>query len=345
MNKFQIKLLKDKQKWEKYVLSRPEANFLQSYNWGEFQQALNKKFFPLAVFNQDNKQVAAAMVIKETAKRGDYLTVAGGPLLNWQSTEKKVLLKVILQELKKLAKKEGCWFVRIRPQCQQTEKIQKMVNELGLKQAPMHLTADLTLELDITPDEDEILMQMRKNTRYSVRKSKRDGIYTNLSQDPQQIQEFYDYQLYLAEKHDFVPFSYDFLHEQFKVFVQDDQVALLSSYNKQDKLLASAFVIFYNQQAIYHYGISTPDNDRQPGSYAVLWAAIQEAKKRDCHTFNFWGIAPEDDPEHRFAGVSIFKRGFGGKEVQYLPAHDLVVNSAYYLTRAFETLRKKVRKL
>jgi lipid II:glycine glycyltransferase (peptidoglycan interpeptide bridge formation enzyme) len=121
-------------------------------------------------------------------------------------------------------------------------------------------------------------------------------------------------------------------------------VAFINSY-QDDKLLASAFVIFYNHEAVYHYGVSTPDNDDWPGSYATQWAAIQEGKKRDCHVYNFWGIAPEDQPDHRFAGVSLFKRGFGGQEVPYLPAHDLGVTPFYWLTRGFELIRKKVRGL
>ena len=84
MSNFQIKQINDKSKWEKYAKARVEANFLQSYNWGLFQQKLDKKFFPIAVFSPDDSDedhpLALALVIKEEAKRGDYLTIAGGPL-------------------------------------------------------------------------------------------------------------------------------------------------------------------------------------------------------------------------------------------------------------------------
>src|SRR5258708_2538933 len=125
-------------------------------------------------------------------------------------------------------------------------------------------------------------------------------------------------QLALANKHGFVPFSYDFLHKQFETFVADDHVLLFHAY-KNEQLLASAFIIFYHREAVYHYGISTPENDRLPGSYACQWAAIKWAKEQGGKKYNFWGIAPEDKPDHRFAGVTLFKKGFGGSEVQYLP--------------------------
>mgnify|MGYP006282693951 CR=1 FL=1 len=344
MSQYQCRLLNLKSEWENFVLSKSEANFLQSYNWGQFQQQLGKSVFPIAAFNQDDKQAAAALVIKEEAKRGGYLSIAGGPLLNWSGPNVKEILDSLIPYLYNLAKQENCWFVRIRPQVEDAPKIRQLVQDYNFKQAQMHLTADLTLELDLSASEKELLMQMRKNTRYSVRKSRREGIKVEQTQDLDFIQTFYDYQLYLADKHEFVPFSYQFLKEQFAVFKQDDQVMLFNAYHEQD-LLASAYILFYNQEAVYHYGISTPKNKKLPGSYAVLWAAIKEAKRRGCRSFNFWGIAPDDEPDHRFAGVSIFKRGFGGEEVQYLPAHDLPVNSFYWLTRVFEWCRRKKRNL
>ncbi|MBD3250484.1 MAG: hypothetical protein GF381_02870, partial [Candidatus Pacebacteria bacterium] len=49
-NLYQVKQIKSKADWESWIQDRPEANFLQSYNWGAFQSHLGKKFFPLALF-------------------------------------------------------------------------------------------------------------------------------------------------------------------------------------------------------------------------------------------------------------------------------------------------------
>lgn len=343
MKKIDLSLVKDKKDWEEYVLSQPQANFLQSYNWGLFQAKLDKKFFPMGIFT-DGVQVGAAMIIKEEAKRGDYLTIAGGPILDWDSKQAEEIFKVFIQFVNQLAQTEQCVFVRIRPQALDSASIRQLFQQNNLQPSPMHLTADLTLQLDIDQDEEELLMQMRKNTRYYIRRGKRDGIYTKIIQDPGFMKTFHEYQLYLADKHNFVPFSYDFFRHQFETFLADDQAAFVNSYIK-DKLLASAFVIFYNQEAVYHYGASTPENEDWPGSYVGQWGAILEAKKRGCKRYNFWGVAPEDQPEHRFAGVSLFKRGFGGEEIQYLPAHDLPVEFQYKLTKGFELIRKKMRKL
>ena len=69
-----------KQEWENFLTSHPEANFLQSWNWGVFNQALGKKVHYLG-FYQQQQLIGVALLITEQAKRGKYLTLAGGPIL------------------------------------------------------------------------------------------------------------------------------------------------------------------------------------------------------------------------------------------------------------------------
>ena len=58
------------------------------------------------------------------------------------------------------------------------------------------------------------------------------------------------------------------------------------------------------------------------------------------------GVAPEGDRSHRFYGVSVFKRGFGGQDVAYLHARDLVLDwSKYVVNWTVELIRKWVRKV
>jgi len=337
---FSTHQIESKELWESFLAARPEANFLQSWNWGEFHQKLGKKVFRVGLFENEN-QVGAALTVKEVAKRGKYLTVAGGPVLPWENHQ---AVSVMFTALKTLANQEGCQFIRFRPQEIDTPSLRTMVKNLGGMESPMHLTADLTLQLDLKKTEDELLAEMRKNTRYEVRRAEKVEIRVEHSTDPAQIKAFYDQQLYLAKKHHFVPFSYDFLYQQFVTFAQDHQVTMFHAYLEQ-QVLASAFIIFYHGEAVYHYGISTPENDRLPGSYACQWAAIRWAKAQGGAKYNFWGVAPHDQPTHRFAGVSLFKRGFGGTEVQYLPAQDIPVTASYHLVRGFEFMRKKLRKL
>lgn len=336
----------DREQWENFVLSRPEANFLQSFSWGAFQETLGKKVYRLLVMEQ-GVPTAGSLVVVERAKRGTHLTAAGGPLLTDPQVDlgrAHQQLQLLNATLKQIAHQEQALFVRIRPQLTATPAVLRLLDQNGWQPAPMHLTADLTLQLDLTKSEEELMAQMRKNTRYDIRRAQKLGITVRQSTNTADMAEFYRHQLELAHKQNFIPFSQTFLTNQFTEFASHNQAVLFHAYQDQ-VLLASAFVIFYNQEAVYHYGISTAANAKLPGSYACQWAAIKTAKARGCNRYNFWGIAPEDQPQHRFAGVSLFKRGFGGQEIQYAPAHDLATSRLYPLVALFENWRKHKRGL
>jgi len=335
-----IKPVTDQSTWENFILSRPETNFLHSWNWGLFHQNLGKAVTRLGLFEQDQLQGAILLVL-EKAVRATYLTIAGGPIIDWHNSTH---VKATIQTIKQTAQNQKASFIRIRPQIINSPQTRKVLKNHRFLLSPIHLTADLTIRLNLDQDLDQILSQMRKSTRYDIRRADKLGITVTPSQNPEDIKQFHKHQLNLAKKHHFVPFSYPFLFEQFKVFAANNQAALFHAY-QNNQLLATVFIIFYNNEAVYHYGISTPQNQKLPGTHAALWAAIKEAKNRKLKYFNLWGIAPENQPHHRFAGVSRFKRGFGGEEVAYLPAHDLPISRNYHSTRLFELIRKKIRRL
>lgn len=341
MDKITVKNIADKSTWEEFILAHPEANFLQSWSWGEFHKNLNKQIFRTG-FHEQNKLAGVMLSVIEPARRGRYLTVPGGPIIDWNN---KNLINAFAQQIKQIAKENNCVFIRVRPQLKSDDFPKNLFKNLGFIKAPMHLHAELTSQLDITESEEELMAQMRKATRYEIRKGIKEKIKITFSKDEKEIKKFYDLQIETAKRQKFVPFSYEFLHEQFKVFAAKDQ-ALLYKAEFEKKLLAQAFVIFYSKEAVYHYGASTDDGRHYPGAYLIQWEAILEAKKRGMTRYNFWGVAPENNANHRFSGLSLFKRGFGGEDFEYLHAQDLIINKPKYLINyVIESFRNRLRGL
>lgn len=330
----------DQREWERFVLAQKPNVFLQSWNWGETHRRLGKKVFRLGFFAR-GRMIGAVQVIKEEARRGNYFTVPGGPLLvDWRQE----WLTALWQELKRKKRKEKAVFVRVRPNIENNQANQQLFQDMGFRKAPMHLHTEATLQLDLSQSLDALLAGMRKNTRYAIRRAEREGVKTELSQDMADVKILYQLQMETVRRRHFVPFSEEFFRSHFVSFLQDKQIIFIKAIYKR-QVLAIGMFIFYGDTATYHYSGSSNQHRRVFASYAMLWQAIQEAKKRGCHLFDLWGIAPLDKPEHRFSGVSLFKRGFGGKEVHYLPAQDLAFNSLYWLVYFFETWRRLRRRL
>jgi len=339
MAKITIKEITDKKIWEDFVLNRPETNFLQSWYWGEFHKAYGNKIHRTG-FYKGNELLGVMLSVVEDAKRGKYLTVPAGPIIDWGNPS---LIKSFAEEIKEIARADKCVFVRVRPQLESNDFSKSIFAKLGFISAPTHLHAELTSQLDITKSEEELLANMRKTTRYEIKKAISLGIKVTATDDPDAIKKFYDLEILTSKRQGFVPFSYKFLYEQFKVFCNPKKV-LLYSAEFENKLLAQGFIIFYGQEAVYHYGASTDEGRKYPGSYLIQWEAIKEANRRGMKRYNLWGVSPEGQKSHRFYGVSIFKRGFGGVDFEYLHAQDLILNyPRYAINYIIETIRKRTR--
>ncbi len=327
------------------MASKEEKTFLQSWNWGEFNRAQGSKIWRLGIFN-DGSLWGAALVIKVKARRGTFLFVPQGPIFDKNFQFSIFNFQFLINYLKGLALDEGCDFIRISPALDRSEKNQKLFQGIGFRRAPIHMHAELMWILDIAPKEEKLLKDMRKTARYSIRKAERDGVKIIKSLEPNDVLRFNKIYKETAERHSFTPYSLGYLQKEFECFAKDDQAMIfLAEYNGE--IVAAAMIIFYGSSAFYHHGASSSKHGEVPSAYLLQWEAIREAKNRGCKIYNFWGIAGADPPVggHPWAGLTLFKKGFGGFSKEYLPAQDLPLRPQYWLSFIVEKIRKAKRHL
>ena len=322
--------------WDKTKKEFNEANFLQSPEYGKMNEILGDK-----VVTEDFGGQGWALMIVRNAKRGRYLEIPCGPLIDWD--DKKLAEKVI-RKITEVGKREKCVFVRMRPQLGATEDNSRILENLGLKQSPMHLAAEHTVMIDLTASEEEMLARMRRQTRYEVRRADKLGIKVEKSNSEEVFQEFHAVQMETAKRQGFVPPSLEVLLAEKEAF--GDNIQIYVARTAEGEPVAYGLIIGDGREADYYEAASTDLNRKLPGAYALLWQAMRDLKKAGYERFNLWGIAPAGQPNHRYAGVTTFKTGFGGEVVEYVPAHDLVISKVGYLKDYIvETARKKRRHL
>ncbi|MDD5098107.1 MAG: peptidoglycan bridge formation glycyltransferase FemA/FemB family protein [Candidatus Pacebacteria bacterium] len=333
----------EKDKWEESFLICKEKTFCQSWNWGEFNKAMGDKVFRFEIYDGE-ELVALCQVLRVKARRGTFIFVPHGPAI-LRNDKKYEIVSFLLNYLKELGKKEKAAFIRFSPIMERTDGNICIWKKLGFKDAPIHMHPELTWELDIRKDEEDILREMRKTTRYLVRQAEKiEGVEISKSSDEKDLEGFEKVYEETAERHSFTPFSKKYLEKELDAFREDNQVVVLSGkYNGE--VVSSAMIIFWSEIGFYHQGASSFKYSKVPVSYLLQWEAIKEAKKRGCKFYNFWGIAPEEDKNHPWAGLSLFKKGFGGYKKEYVKTQDYVLSPMYYLIYIFEQLRKRKRNL
>ena len=326
----------DNKKWQEVVKKFPEANFLQSPAYGRMNELLGAK----VIAEKFGKSGFALMVVRD-AKRGRYLEVPCGPLIDWGD---KGVARDTMARIAEVARQEKCVFVRIRPQLMISRENLQLLADLGLKKSPMHLAAEHTVMIDLGLSEEELLAGMRRQTRYEVRRSIKQGIGVTCDNSEEIFREFHRVQMATAKRQGFVPPSLKVLLAEREAF--GENIRIYVARTAKGEPIAYGMIIKDGREGDYYEAASTDLNRKMPGAYALLWQAMRDLKAEGYERFNLWGIAPAGQPEHRYAGVTTFKTGFGGSVVEYVPAHDLVISRVGYLKDlVVEKARKKRRHL
>ena len=342
-----IQNIDEKEIWEDFLLQCKEKTFLQSWNWGEFQKKMGNKIWRLGVF-LNNELVATSFIYKVVAKRGTFLFLPHGPNIKSKvKNQKSKILEIIVDQLKKIAKEEKASFIRIAPIWARTREHKEIFKKLGFKEAPIHIHPELTWQLDITLSEKELLMGMRKTTRYLIRQGlKQKDLQIIKSKDAKEIEIFNKLYQETVRRQHFVPFSLNYLKNEFLTFLRDDQILVFLAKYKKETIAAGIF-LFWQGIAFYHHGASSQKYPKIPASYLLQWEAIKEAKKRGCKVYNFWGIAESGlkNKKHPWWGLTLFKMGFGGERKEYVKTQDLPLSKLYWFNFFVEKIRKIKRGL
>lgn len=347
---FEIKEITQKNIWEDFLLQCQEKTFLQSFNWGQFQELQGNKIFRFGVF-EGTDLISVCMVVLVKAKRGKFLLVQHGPVTKTLNLKFEILNE-LLNELKKLAKKEKVYFIRISPLFLDNEENRKIFKNLGFRLASMHASAyEATWKLDITLPEEKLLANMRKTTRYLIKKAEANkDIGIEVSTNLKDIEIYQKLNKEVAKRQKFVGFSDKYIKNEFEIFDKDSlpssgqAIFLFGKY--KGEVVAGAMIVLWQGVAYYHQAASLGKFAKFSIPYLLQWTAIKEAKNRGCVIYDFWGFTdPGKFPKHPWAGPTLFKMGFGGGKTEYIKTQDFVIAKKYWLNYIIEKFRKFKRGL
>lgn len=282
--------------------------------------------------------VGVCQIIDIKAKRGHYLHLRHGPVFS-QSTNN--YFDTLLDHIKQIAKEKGAAFVRISPYISSDDVQKHFFKSRGFLNAPIHrMDGEVCWVLDITKSENELLTGMRKTHRYLIKKGQGMEIKIVQTKKVSDIEKFLPLYKDLSVRKHFVP--HKGVREEFATFSKVNQEVLyLAHYN--NKIISGAIIAFLPTMAIYRHSASDNAYRNIPASYLIQWEAIKEAKKRGIPLYNFWGIADQNDKNHPWAGLTLFKTGFGGRQLEFIHAMDFPLSPLYWKTYTIELATKLLK--
>jgi lipid II:glycine glycyltransferase (peptidoglycan interpeptide bridge formation enzyme) len=371
--------------WNEIIADLPQAHVLQTWQWSQvkaaygwqplfalwaasdsgrvdFQIAENPEDLVVKAGGSTGQVRAACLVLQRNVSFGGLaarlriIYTPKGPLLDWEDAP---LRRQVLDDLRRLARRQGAIFIKIDPDVALGSGVP---GEPGSKDTALGraVLADLadrgwvtgeqiqfrnTVLIDLDGDEDGLLGRMKQKTRYNIRLAERKGVRVRAA-GRQDFPFLYRMYAETSLRDGFVIRPQEYYECVWSTFLQSDMVMPLIA-ELDGEILAAVMIFHFGGRAWYLYGMSRDLHREKMPNYLLQWEAMRRARLAGCQVYDFWGAPESFDESDPLWGVFRFKEGFGGQVARYLGAWDLPVNLWMYrlytqvLPRILNILRRR----
>ncbi|MGI8422788.1 MAG: ubiquinone/menaquinone biosynthesis methyltransferase [Chloroflexota bacterium] len=319
----------DANEWNETLAGLPNAHLLQSWQWAELKR--DTGWTPTRiVFERDGSPAAAASIGRLKIPRSPWGVAycQKGPALDYGDLP---LFRAVIGRLGEWARRERCIVLTVDPDVEWSQSgCAAALREAGYRPGARQFQAPSTVLVDLRGDDKELLRRMSSTWRRYVNKAQREGvaIRTGAVED---IPTFFSFMQYTEERQGFVIRPLEYYRKAFeKLYSAGIAELFIADVDGVPK--AGVFGCRLGKRAWYLYGGAIEAGLKAHASHLLQWHTMQWARDAECETYDMWG-APDDpmDKDDPLAGVYYFKRGFGGRHLRTLGAHDYVTSQPLYL--------------
>jgi peptidoglycan pentaglycine glycine transferase (the first glycine) len=193
--------------------------------------------------------------------------------------------------------------------------------------APIQPTA--TRIIDLHADEDALWGDLRKKWRQYVNKARTGGV-TVVEADGTRLGEFYRIYRETADRAGFLIRAESAYRDVWEAYAPSGRARLLFAQAADGEPQATLFLVRSGPRVVEPYGGMTASGAESRANYLLKWEAIRSSREAGATSYDLWGLAT--------GGIAHFKTGFGGREVRYIGAWDLVLSP--FGRRAYEVAQR-----
>ena len=325
--------------WNGLVAAEPRFSLLQSWEWGEFKEALGWTARRIAVEDDGRLVAGAQLLIKRVRPLAASIGyVPRGPVGDWRAPG---IASVLFEELAGTMRRNRGVFLRVEPGLPDERRGDHPLGSFGFRPGRSSIQPRATIILDLRPGPDDIQKSFRRKTRQYIHQAAQSGI-TVRAGGADDIPIVYGLLRETSRRAGFparVPAYYE---SEWRCLAAAGLIVVLMAYHGGRLLAVRTISRFGRHAAEFHAGSVAPVPHLYP-NHLLVWEAIQWARSRGCESYDLWGIPEElgrgtdGDAEPPDAGrtdglwgVYRFKRGFGQNVVLYTGAQDLVLRPRLY---------------
>ncbi len=311
--------------WDAAAVRSRYGHVLQSAAWGEIRARQGWEAERLQV----GAPLPVALVLWRAVPAGQrFGYVPRGPVFDHDDPAQ---LDAALAAIAGRARERGAMFVKVDAEIpREREDLLAAYARRGFARSPQDVQPVLaTLEIDLRREEDAILAELDKDTRWSIRTAERRGVSVAERSDDDALADFYGLYEETGRRARFITRAPEYYRAVWRTLIDAGHATLFVAAH-EGRTVAGAIVLWCGDRAVYMYGASGEVARKTYATYGLQWRCIRHARERGAARYDLGGIpvAPtERDPMY---GVYVFKKGFGGTRREFAGAYDVASKPFLY---------------
>jgi lipid II:glycine glycyltransferase (peptidoglycan interpeptide bridge formation enzyme) len=352
----------DRAAWDAFVTSRPEADALQAWPWGEAHLGSAEEPIRYLIEDEQTRGIrAVAQILVRRSEAGRAVAYAPhGPVWDREALDADAVLDALIRAARTGAQQARAIVLKIDPrvthdgppdrsagthlavgttlQGPADSTVGAALQRHGFRRARHDLQAPTTRIVDLLDGGDALMASWHADARRLSKRAEREGVQVEIDRagSADAIGEFHAILEATAERGDFRARSRTFLERAANAFAgSTGWYTVLARHGAH--AIAGMALPRVGDRAYYLYGASLkePELKHKYGAYAAMAAAMKALAADGVRTLDMWGVVEPDDPtaDPAWEGFSAFKRTFGGRPVRHPGTFDLVLDPFWYRLR------------
>ena len=341
------------------------SNFYQTSEWADIKEKNGWEHFYVGV-KEKNKYVLICLLLARSVLGRRFFYAPRGPVMDFSNKE---LLEFFVENLKKFVKKNKGFVFKFDPYIEYQERDKNgepvgvakdeywtLLKKLGFTHRGFtrgysdEAQFRWSYALDIKDKTfDDLLPDMDQRCRRCIRKCEKYPLEV-FDVNDDNIKDFKDIMNHTAKRQDHFDRSTEY-YKNLKKYLKDKVSMVVVCLNrkkflkdfKDDKMyeeiekldvdyvpITAGVFIFDNDKFNYVYGGTYSYYMSFMAQYKMQVEMIKKAIDKKLDKYDFGGISGVFEPNTKNYGVYEFKRGFGGRVIEYIGEFDLVTDKLFY---------------
>lgn len=316
--------------WDRFVAANDPGSYLQTSAWARVKAVNGWAAHTIEAVAGTERIGAQILVRRPRPMPWGFAYAPRGPVAGaWTAETVGALTDAIRRDLGRAAGRVS--HVRIDPEIEADGPLdpdgafRRALETAGWRPAAP-IQPNATRIIDLQPDEEVLLADLRKKWRQYVNKARTAGV-TVVDADADRLGEFYRIYRETADRAGFLIRAESAYRDVWTAFAPSGNARLLFAQTPDGEPQATLFLVRCGPRVVEPYGGMTAAGGESRANYLLKWEAIRSSRAAGATSYDLWGLAT--------GGIAHFKTGFGGREVRYVGAWDLVLSSVG--RRAYET--------